>query len=75
MLLQAKKRFKRAGIQNFQIQEDKAALRRQLKKKCDWVVLDVPCTGSGVIRRNPDIKWKFSMERLQELLRIQELIL
>ena len=46
-----------------------------MKKKCDWVLLDVPCTGSGVLRKNPDLKWKYTDERLQELLKIQELIL
>jgi len=62
-------------VQNYQIQDDKATLRKQLKKKCDWVMLDVPCTGTGVFRKNPDLKWKFSQERLDELTKIQELIL
>lgn len=38
-------------------------------------MLDVPCTGSGVLRKNPDLKWKFTEERLEELVKIQELIL
>lgn len=75
VLMQAKQRFKRAGIQNYQIQDDKQTLRKVLKKKCDWVLLDVPCTGTGVIRKNPDLKWKYTNERLEELLKIQELIL
>lgn len=75
VLLQAKQRFRRAGVQNYQIQEDKAKLRKSLRNRCDWVLLDVPCSGSGVIRKNPDLKWKFSEARLNELLRVQELIL
>lgn len=75
VLMQARQRFKRAGVQNYQIQADKAKLRKRLKGRCDWILLDVPCSGSGVIRRNPDIKWKYQPERLQELIRIQELIL
>ena len=63
-LLQAKVRLKRAGVQNYQIQSDKPTLRKMLKGKCDWVMLDVPCTGSGVLRKNPDLKWKYSDERL-----------
>ena len=50
-------------------------LRQKLRQKCDWVLLDVPCTGSGVLRRNPDLKWKFSLEKLEELRKVQELIL
>ncbi len=46
-----------------------------LKGKCDWVLLDVPCTGSGTLRRNPDLKWKFSLDKLDELLHVQEMIL
>lgn len=46
-----------------------------LKNKCDWVLLDVPCSGTGTIRRNPDLKTKFTIERLEELLNVQEKIL
>jgi 16S rRNA C967 or C1407 C5-methylase (RsmB/RsmF family) len=38
-------------------------------------MLDVPCTGTGVMRRNPDLRWKFNLERVKELSKIQELIL
>ena len=38
-------------------------------------MLDVPCSGSGVLRRNPDLKWKFSVEKLEEVRKVQELIL
>lgn len=39
------------------------------------MLLDVPCSGSGVMRRNPDLKWKFTLEKLQELIKLQHLIL
>ncbi len=29
-------------------------------KKYDLVLLDVPCSGTGAWRRNPDGKWRFS---------------
>jgi 16S rRNA C967 or C1407 C5-methylase (RsmB/RsmF family) len=38
-------------------------------------MLDVPCTGSGVMRRNPDLRWKFSVEKMREVAKVQELIL
>lgn len=73
--IQAKQRLRRAGVQNAQFHHDKMRLRKLLKGRCDWVLLDVPCSGSGVLRRNPDLKWKFSSERLEEMRKVQELIL
>jgi len=75
VILQAKQRLRRAGVQNAQVHEDKVRLRQLLKHRCDWVLLDVPCSGSGVLRRNPDLKWKFTLEKLQELIKLQHLIL
>jgi 16S rRNA (cytosine967-C5)-methyltransferase len=36
------------------------------------VLLDVPCSGSGTLRRNPDLKWKLTIEKLNEVIQIQE---
>ena len=47
-------RLRRAGIQNAQFNLPKA------KKSIDWVIVDVPCSGSGTLRRNPDLIWKFT---------------
>ena len=74
VLMQAQKRFKRAGITNYQTHSDKVALWKQLKRKCNWILLDVPCSGTGTLRRNPDMKWKFSTNRLQELIFVQDQI-
>jgi 16S rRNA (cytosine967-C5)-methyltransferase len=41
----------------------------------DRVLLDVPCSGSGVLRRNPDAKWKLSPEEVARLVTVQEEIL
>jgi tRNA and rRNA cytosine-C5-methylases len=38
---------------------------KSLEGKMDWILLDVPCTGTGTLRRNPDLKLKFTKERLQ----------
>mmetsp|Transcript_7486 Transcript_7486/g.9049 ORF Transcript_7486/g.9049 Transcript_7486/m.9049 type:complete len:115 (-) Transcript_7486:250-594(-) len=69
--VQAKQRLRRAGVQNAQFSHDKIELRKKLRQKCDWVLLDVPCSGSGVLRRNPDLKWKFTLEKLEELRKVQ----
>lgn len=39
------------------------------------VVADVPCSGSGTWRRQPDAKWRLTPERLEQLRRIQASIL
>ncbi len=67
----AKERFKRAGIQNIQIVLD---LPHSLKNRMDYLLLDVPCTGSGTWRRNPDQKWKFKKSVLDNLVQEQRKI-
>lgn len=43
--------------------------------KADIVLLDVPCTGTGVLRRNPDAKWRMEEEDLLRLQKLQKSIL
>ncbi len=44
----------------------------ELSGKADRVVIDAPCTGSGVWRRHPDAKWRLRPERLAQLSAIQD---
>ena len=71
-----KKRARRNKISNIEsrVIESQKVIKR-LKASADRALLDVPCTGLGVLRRNPDTKWKLSQERIQELLQIQADIL
>lgn len=73
-LVEAKKRLKRAGIENFQVLPFDSPNKKDLKEKMDWVLADVPCSGSGTLRRNPDLKWKFSSEMLERLIQEQRKI-
>jgi 16S rRNA (cytosine967-C5)-methyltransferase len=41
----------------------------------DLLLLDVPCTGTGTLRRNPDIRWKLTPDRLNEMTDLQGCIL
>ena len=41
----------------------------------DLLLLDVPCTGTGTLRRNPDIRWKLTPDRLHEMAALQSRIL
>ena len=43
--------------------------------KCDLVLVDAPCSGSGAWRRNPDGKWRLTQKGLDELVALQREIL
>lgn len=73
-LQEAKKRLKRAGIQNYQILLPDSPHSKKLKKKMDWVLADVPCSGTGTLRRNPDMKWRFTEEMVERLVGQQRTI-
>lgn len=74
ILLQAKKRLKRAGIQNAQIVDEKKLKKKGFLKRMNWILLDVPCSGSGTLRRNPDIKWRWTQDSLGILIEEQRKI-
>lgn len=48
---------------------------KRLKASADALLLDVPCSGSGVLRRNPDAKWKLTYQQLSELHELQRSLL
>lgn len=54
---------------------DSSKVIKRLKNSADRLLLDVPCSGTGVLRRNPDIKWKLQPEELERLKKIQAEIL
>lgn len=45
---------------------------KRLKHSADRVLLDVPCSGLGVLRRNPDIKWRLQPTDLDRLIALQQ---
>ncbi len=40
-------------------------------RRPDMLLLDVPCTGTGTLSRNPDIRWKLTPDRLDEMAALQ----
>ena len=73
-LIDCKKRLKRAGIQNAQIFSPEHPTLSKLKHRIDWVLVDAPCSGTGTLRRNPDMKWKFTDDQLHHLQKLQRKI-
>ena len=69
-------RLKRAGARNVQVLPagEREALA-PLDGKMDLVIIDAPCTGSGVWRRRPDAKWRLSPEMLEARMAEQRLVL
>lgn len=54
-------RLKRSGLSNVFPQRITGVRDTHVKRlagKADRVLLDVPCTGIGTLRRNPDLKWR-----------------
>lgn len=71
-----KKRAKRAGAHNIQIRPiDKSNVYKRLYGTADRVIIDAPCSGLGVLRRNPDSKWKLEPEFIDNIKETQKEIL
>ncbi|PSK97606.1 16S rRNA (cytosine967-C5)-methyltransferase [Cecembia rubra] len=75
-LQNTKLRARRNGVSIIEpkVIEDSKTIKR-LKGSADRVLLDVPCSGLGVLKRNPDTKWKLSPESIQKVQDIQQEIL
>ncbi|MBT8258288.1 MAG: RsmB/NOP family class I SAM-dependent RNA methyltransferase, partial [Bacteroidia bacterium] len=71
-----KRRARRNGVHNVEtrlIESEKTI--KKLIDKADRVLIDAPCSGLGVLKRNPDAKWKLSPEFLSEVKDIQSQLL
>lgn len=69
-------RARRAGAGNVETRpiENRKVIKR-LYGSADRLLLDVPCSGLGVLRRNPDAKWKLTPEAIEKLRVTQQEIL
>lgn len=75
-LKELKRRAKRAGAHNIETRSiDSTKVIKKLYDTADRVLIDAPCSGLGVLRRNPDAKWKLQKDFLQEIRQTQADIL
>jgi 16S rRNA (cytosine967-C5)-methyltransferase len=75
-LAELRRRAARAGVQNLEARElDDAKVWKRLAGTADRLLLDVPCSGLGVLRRNPDIRWTLTEGELERLNGLQREIL
>lgn len=75
-LEELKKRSRRAGASNVETRliESSKTIKR-LENSCDRLLLDVPCSGLGVLKRNPDAKWKLNLDFIDRVKELQQHIL
>ena len=73
-----KPRLARSGLSNVhpvQIAHERDERVKRLAGKIDRVLVDAPCSGLGTLRRNPDLKWRQSLQAVAELVVRQTAIL
>ena len=74
-LIELKKRAIRAGASIIETQLINSTTINKLKNTADRLLLDVPCSGLGVIRRNPDAKWKLNLDFINQIKKTQQEII
>ncbi len=75
-LKKLKVRARRNGAHNIDLKViDSTKVIKKLHDKADRVLIDAPCSGLGVLRRNPDSKWKLQPEFLDNIRKTQQEIL
>ncbi|MBX2967272.1 MAG: RsmB/NOP family class I SAM-dependent RNA methyltransferase [Cyclobacteriaceae bacterium] len=67
-----KVRARRAGVHNFETRviESPKTIKR-LHQTADRLLLDLPCSGLGVLKRNPDARWKLKPEYIEKIISTQ----
>ena len=67
---------KRLGITNIETQEmDATKINSDLINLGDRVLIDVPCSGIGIVRKKPEIKWNKTRKDLRDIIEVQRNIM
>jgi 16S rRNA (cytosine967-C5)-methyltransferase len=75
-LKQLKLRAKRNGAFNIEYRIiDSTKVIKKLHERADRVLIDAPCSGLGVLKRNPDAKWKLQPEFIDNIRKVQSEVL
>jgi 16S rRNA (cytosine967-C5)-methyltransferase len=75
-LKKLKVRARRNGVHNVDLKViDSTKPIKKLHNKADRVLIDAPCSGLGVLRRNPDAKWKLESEFIDRIKHTQQEVL
>ena len=68
-------RLKRAGVRNVQVRSPAPGVLDDLAGHMDRVLVDAPCTGTGIWRRRPDAKWRVTEDALAKRIEEQDAVL
>lgn len=70
------KRSKRNGVSIIETREiTSSKVVKRLYDTSDLVIIDAPCSGSGVWKRNPDSKWKLTQINFERMINLQKELL
>ncbi len=72
-LQQLRKRAAKAGVDTIEARLiTSSKVYKRINETADRLLLDVPCSGLGTLRRNPDIRWKLTTQSLERLRGLQQ---
>jgi len=75
-LKKLRKRATKVGVDTIETRMiTSSKVYRRMDRTADRLLLDVPCSGLGTLRRNPDTKWKLTSEDLERLITLQQELL
>lgn len=66
---------KRLGLKIIKTEVGDATVKESYKKPADYILVDAPCSGLGVLNRKPDLKWRKSEGHIMQLSRLQKKIM